>query len=118
MVRPVSTEALFDFTPEPWVEDAACKGISNSSKQLFFAGQLQQQAANLFCSRCPVTWKCFSYAVRLNMGEGLWGGIPQWDRRQMLRKYHGKLDKFMQIDHARRVTELKVRAAAKKARAS
>lgn len=110
MARPVSPEALFDFTPEPWVEDATCNGISNSSKTLFFAGQLQVQAAVEFCSRCPVAWECFSYAVRLNMSEGLWGGIPQWERRQMLKQNHWRLDHVMKVEHARRVNQLKTRA--------
>lgn len=99
----------FDFTSEPWVEEAACNGVASSEKNLFF-GQRQETAATKYCAKCPVTWQCFEYAVRLDMSHGVWGGVPQWDRRDLLRKNRWKLDHFLQVAHAQYVVRLRSRA--------
>lgn len=106
-----STSEAFELTirPEPWVQDAACNRADPQTKELFF-GQRQELAATLYCSKCPVTWQCFEYATRFDMEYGVWGGLPQWDRRDLLRKNDWKLDHFLQVAHAQYVKQLRIRA--------
>lgn len=83
-----------DFTPQPWMEHAACAHIRNPD--LFFpteSGGLHQRqvnAAKALCSTCPVTTDCLQRALDLHPTEGIWGGTTEQERRQMHPTRHRK----------------------------
>lgn len=45
------------------------------------------RTAQTVCRKCPVRVPCLSGALDRNETYGVWGGIPERDRRQMTAKY-------------------------------
>lgn len=67
------------FTPQPWVTDAACRGMN---PDVFFPARGEPTAAaKAICRECPVQTECAAYG----MGEkfGIWGGNSERERRTL-----------------------------------
>lgn len=90
--RPLLDLFAFQFTDEPWIVRANCNGVAEEkgNHDEFFSpvGATQLQAIHLYCRDCPVAWECLEYSVRLEMGFGIWGGIPPEDRHRLLQRNH------------------------------
>ncbi|HEX9123092.1 MAG TPA: WhiB family transcriptional regulator [Actinomycetota bacterium] len=74
-----------------WQQEAACRGADAS---LFFAPNYferreeklaREVKAKAFCARCPVREECLEYALRIREPHGIWGGMNEFERRQLLR---------------------------------
>ena len=39
--------------------------------------------AKQICNRCPVRMQCLEYAMTAEDEQGLWGGLTQFERRQL-----------------------------------
>jgi WhiB family redox-sensing transcriptional regulator len=74
-----------------WQFDAACRGEDSS---LFFAPNYferreekddREARAKSICARCPVRSTCLDYALRTRETHGIWGGLNELERRQLLR---------------------------------
>ena len=46
----------------------------------------REAKAKALCSRCPVRPECLEYALRLREPHGIWGGLNEMERRQVLRQ--------------------------------
>jgi WhiB family transcriptional regulator, redox-sensing transcriptional regulator len=75
-----------------WQFDAACRGQDST---LFFAPsyferreekEAREARAKVFCRRCPVREQCLDYALRTRETHGIWGGMNEMERRQLLRR--------------------------------
>ena len=75
-----------------WQFDAACRGEDSS---LFFAPSYferrEEKAAREFrakalCHRCPVLEPCLAFALAVREPHGVWGGLNEFERRQLLRQ--------------------------------
>jgi WhiB family redox-sensing transcriptional regulator len=75
-----------------WQFDAACRGEDSS---LFFAPSYferkeekdrREARAKAICERCPVRPMCLDYALRVRESHGIWGGLNELERRQLLRQ--------------------------------
>jgi WhiB family redox-sensing transcriptional regulator len=75
-----------------WQFDAACRGEDSS---LFFAPSYferreekdrREAKAKAICERCPVRSMCLDYALRVREAHGIWGGLNEFERRQLLRQ--------------------------------
>jgi WhiB family redox-sensing transcriptional regulator len=75
-----------------WQFDAACRG---EDSVLFFAPNYfekreekgaREAKAKVYCRRCPVRERCLEYALRLREPHGIWGGLNEYERRQLLRE--------------------------------
>ena len=75
-----------------WQFHAACRGADST---LFFAPnyfekrhekELREAQAKAFCRRCPVREECLEYALRIREEHGIWGGLNEMERRQLLRQ--------------------------------
>ncbi len=75
-----------------WQFDAACRGEDES---LFFAPSYfekreekdaREAKAKVFCAGCPVRDLCLEYALRIREPHGIWGGLNEHERRQLLRR--------------------------------
>lgn len=75
-----------------WQFDAACRGEDSS---LFFAPnhferygekESREARAKAICARCPVRSECLEYALRIREPHGVWGGLNETERRQVLRE--------------------------------
>lgn len=75
-----------------WQFDAACRGEDAS---LFFAPSYfekreekaaREARAKVYCARCPVRRECLEYALKVREPHGIWGGLNELERRQLLRE--------------------------------
>lgn len=80
---------------EAWQARAACKGPQSSA---FFppahaerkdekAGR--EQRAKAICSTCVVKRECLDYAIRIREPHGIWGGLNELERKQLLERRAG-----------------------------
>ena len=74
-----------------WRDRAACRGEDSS---LFFAPSYfekpfekegREAEAKAICARCPVRDPCLEYALAIREPHGVWGGLNEHERRQILR---------------------------------
>ncbi|MDH6143508.1 MULTISPECIES: WhiB family transcriptional regulator [Kitasatospora] len=73
-----------------WQLRAACRSVDTS---LFFhpfgergeAHDNREQAAKQVCARCPVRDACLSHALRVREPYGVWGGLTEDERAELLR---------------------------------
>ncbi|MFC1400588.1 MULTISPECIES: WhiB family transcriptional regulator [Streptacidiphilus] len=72
-----------------WQLSAACRGVDSS---LFFhpegergaARSSREQSAKEVCSRCPVRTECATHALAVREPYGVWGGLTEDDREELL----------------------------------
>ena len=76
--------------PEVWQLKAACRGPH--AAVFFPPSQFErkdervdrEQRAKLICGQCPVRQPCLEYALRIREPHGIWGGLNEVERRQLL----------------------------------
>lgn len=74
---PVVTETL--FTPQPWMQDAACTQVD---PDMFFPNPGDHAwDARAICMGCPVQGDCLAYALRTGQRDGIWGGLTPGERK-------------------------------------
>lgn len=75
---------------ELWQEKAACKGPQAAA---FFPPphferkeekEAREQAAKGICHGCPVRLPCLDYAIAIREPHGIWGGMNEVERKQLL----------------------------------
>lgn len=82
---------LVDWT-YGWQFDAACRGEDASLyfAPNYFEKRAQKDAreakAKAICARCPVRVDCLEYALKVRETHGIWGGLNEAERRQVLRQ--------------------------------
>jgi WhiB family redox-sensing transcriptional regulator len=93
---PSEEDPLADRMPVPaderWQLDAACRGVDAA---LFFAPNYferrdekdaREAKAKAICAGCPVREPCLDYALAIREPHGVWGGLNEFERRQVLRR--------------------------------
>lgn len=75
---------------EAWQSKAACRGPQAAA---FFPPtyaerkderQAREQHAKSICASCPVREDCLGYAMRIREPHGIWGGLNEVERKQLL----------------------------------
>lgn len=67
---------------EDWPLRAKCRGMADA---LFPEGK-DQKRARAVCSGCPVRANCLAEALDNRIEWGVWGGMTERERRQLLRQ--------------------------------
>lgn len=67
---------------EDWTLDARCRGMQD---QLFPEGA-DQKRARAVCTGCAVRSECLAEALDNRIEWGVWGGMTERERRQLLRQ--------------------------------
>lgn len=71
------------MTDADWMSQGKCKDLAPS---LFFPNDGEGvKAAQRICSTCPVKLPCLAYALSHRVGDGVWGGTSERQRRRLLR---------------------------------
>jgi len=74
-----------------WQFEASCRGEDST---LFFAPNYfekreekdaREAKAKAICHRCAVRRPCLGYALKIREQHGIWGGLNELERRQLLR---------------------------------
>lgn len=85
-------ERMQDDWSRGWQFEAECCGEDTA---LFFAPHYfekraekdaREAKAKVLCARCPVREPCLVYALRIREPHGVWGGLNETERRQVLRQ--------------------------------
>jgi WhiB family redox-sensing transcriptional regulator len=73
-----------DTETEPlWQTEAACRGLD---PDLFFpVRDASATEAKAVCATCPVAAECLEFALANGEHFGIWGGVPERQRRTMRR---------------------------------
>ncbi len=73
-----------------WQAKAACRGPHSS---VFFPPshferkddkEAREARAKAICARCSVRRECLDYALRIREPHGIWGGLNEIERRELL----------------------------------
>lgn len=67
---------------EDWPSRAKCRGMNDA---LFPEGR-DQRRAKAVCMGCPVRVNCLAEALDNRIEWGVWGGMTERERRQLLRQ--------------------------------
>lgn len=69
---------------DSWVLRAACR---DTDPEIFYSGQEQDtRAALALCRSCEVRATCFEVSVHHGEHFGVWGGVPESQRRRLIRR--------------------------------
>ena len=77
-------------TEELWQIKAACRGpqaavfFPPSSFERKDEKDEREARAKAICAACPVRKPCLDYAVRIREPHGIWGGLNEVERKQLL----------------------------------
>ena len=67
--------------PDDWRQDAACRGTDTDS---FYPAQGEEaRVAKKICRKCRVSSECLAYSIKMNDGNGIWGGLGEGERRRL-----------------------------------
>jgi WhiB family transcriptional regulator, redox-sensing transcriptional regulator len=80
-----------------WQYQAACKGMDT---EIFFytdrergpKRERRERIAKSICASCPVINKCREQALRLAEPYGIWGGLTEEERMEILNKKLNKIN--------------------------
>jgi WhiB family redox-sensing transcriptional regulator len=73
-----------------WQQKAACKGPQAA---VFFPPshverkderEARERRAKAICAECPVRAPCLDYAIQIRELHGIWGGLNELERKQMI----------------------------------
>ena len=67
---------------EDWTLQAKCRGMQDK----LFPDGVDQKRARLVCMGCPVRSECLAEALDNRIEWGVWGGMTERERRQLLRQ--------------------------------
>ncbi|MCU1493920.1 MAG: Transcription factor WhiB [Acidimicrobiaceae bacterium] len=80
---------------EIWHVKASCRG---PQAEVFFPPphverkeerHERENAAKAICDSCPVRRPCLDYAIRIREPHGIWGGLNEMERKQLLDRRAG-----------------------------
>ena len=64
-----------------WTTRAKCRGMADG----LFPEAADQKRARTICGGCPVRYECLAEALDNRIEWGVWGGMTERERRQLLR---------------------------------
>lgn len=82
-------------TDEVWQVRAACRGPQSavffppSSFERKDEKDAREARAKEICATCPVRKPCLEYAIRIKEPHGIWGGLNEVERKQVLSRRAG-----------------------------
>ena len=93
-----SEETIIGEGRQEWVAQARCKDIDPD--ELFVRGAAQRKAASI-CRHCPVLLQCRADALDNRVEFGVWGGMTERERRDLLKKRPNVTSWRRLLEHAR-----------------
>ena len=85
----------FDTEFDGWQRLAACRGEDSA---YYFAPSYfekrgeklaREAVAKRICAVCPVRQPCLDYAIKIREPHGIWGGLNEVERKQLLAQQGG-----------------------------
>jgi WhiB family redox-sensing transcriptional regulator len=86
ITRQTQYERPFPGHRQPWMEQAECAKDKYEDKNMWYPKMgAQADYAIAVCNRCPVQFLCLTFSVQNEEWYGVWGGMPEEKRRQLIR---------------------------------
>ena len=83
IVRAVGRVKVLSATKtDSWAAQAKCRG----TEDYLFAESAEQKRVRFICQACPVRNECLAEALDNRIEWGVWGGMTERERRQLLRQ--------------------------------
>ncbi|MBT2453321.1 MULTISPECIES: WhiB family transcriptional regulator [unclassified Streptomyces] len=85
-----------------WSDDAACAGVETAT--FFPVGKggvpasVDASYAKEFCVRCPVRSECLGHALTFREDYGVWGGLDEDERAELLRQARRSAEKQRRLE--------------------
>ena len=67
-----------------WMAEGRCAGVATT--MFFPTNSSEVTAAIAVCEACAVRAECLDYALRHGIGNGIWGGCSERERRRIARR--------------------------------
>lgn len=67
-----------------WASQAACKAAPELFHPSKYTPRSEVVAALAYCRACPVVTECASYALKNCEPYGIWGGMTETERKELL----------------------------------
>ena len=77
-------------TDEVWQVKASCRGpqaavfFPPTSVERKDEKEEREARAKAICTTCPVRKPCLEYAIRIREPHGIWGGLNELERKQLM----------------------------------
>ena len=72
------------FDPDDWRQASACRDLDTA---IFFPDSEEASGPALaVCASCPVRGACLEFALITRQDDGIWGGLPETERRRLRRR--------------------------------
>lgn len=91
----LSSQRVGVIAPGLWQEKAACKGphcavfFPPSYLERKDEREARERRAKEICSGCPVQRACLDYAIEIREPHGIWGGMNEVERKQVIAQRAG-----------------------------
>jgi WhiB family redox-sensing transcriptional regulator len=78
------------ITEEVWQVKASCRGpqaavfFPPTSLERKDEKEERETRAKAICATCPVRKPCLEYAIRIREPHGIWGGLNELERKQLM----------------------------------
>ncbi len=85
-----ANDTTSELEPDPWQLRAACRGPRST---VFFPPtsgerrderELREARAKQICAECAVQAECLDYALSIKEPHGIWGGLNEAERSELL----------------------------------
>ncbi|KPI33368.1 transcription factor WhiB [Actinobacteria bacterium OV450] len=90
-----------DTLPHPptWRDEAACTGMDFAA--FFSLSQADIAHAKSVCGPCPVRHECLTHALTFREDYGVWGGLDEDERGQILRDVRRSAERQRRLERER-----------------
>jgi WhiB family redox-sensing transcriptional regulator len=92
--QPRPPRGSVSLRPATWLQQAAC---ANADPDLFFPDdsrsavrEAKEREAKEWCAGCLVQPECLDYSLATGQEFGVWGGLTEKERHNLLRARHGQ----------------------------
>lgn len=79
------TRLILAEDDKPWAGEALCGEVDGDA--WYSEDPAERRIAKAICHVCPVRQDCLDYAVRTNQRWGIWGGMSEFARRKLRRRF-------------------------------
>jgi hypothetical protein len=83
-----------------WMEQGACQNRDEDGKIFFPDPGNNAVMAKKMCGRCPVREKCLDWSIETRQMYGIWGGVSEKKRRQMMHLRYGRAPYYTIVEES------------------
>jgi hypothetical protein len=98
MVAVNDSTRLLSRANTAWMELGKCQNKDEDGKIFFPDPGNNAVAAKRMCAHCPIREKCLDWSIETRQMYGIWGGVSEKKRRQMMHLRYGRTPYYTIVD--------------------